>query len=354
MATKRDYYEVLGIDRNATDEDIKRAFRKLAFQHHPDRNKDDGATEKFKEINEAYEVLSSPDKRATYDRFGHVSTGSGMGQGFEGFGFNGFGDIFDAFFGGMNATTARQEPRQGNSLQTSVTLTLEEAAFGCDKEIKLNRVENCSMCHGIGCKPGTRPAKCPTCNGSGQVRRVQQSFFGRFINVAPCDKCRGEGQIITEPCPQCRGSGREKFARTLTITIPAGVDNGSQLRLGGEGDAGVRGGSPGDLYLNISVMPHKLFTREGDDILYELPINFAQAALGDEVEVPTLDGKAKIKIPSGTQTGKLFRLKEKGIAHLRGSGRGDEIVRLNLVTPEKLTKEQKKLFEELAKSLGNS
>ena len=353
MAVKRDYYEVLGIDRNATDEDIRRAFRKLAFQYHPDRNADDGATEKFKELNEAYEVLSSPDKRATYDRFGHVSNDGGMGQGFEGFGFNGFGDIFDAFFGGASATATRQGPRQGNNLQHAVTLTLEEAAFGCDKEIKLNRIENCSMCHGTGCKPGTRPVKCTTCNGSGQVRRVQQSIFGRFINVAPCDTCNGEGQIIIDACPQCRGSGREKVARNLTITIPHGVDNGSQLRLSREGDAGVKGGQAGDLYLNISVLPHELFTREEDDIYYELPVNFAQAALGDEVEVPTLNGKVKLKIPSGAQSGKQLRLKDKGVGHLRGGGRGDQIVKLRLVTPEKLTKEQKKLFEELAKSMGN-
>ncbi len=349
MAIKRDYYEVLGIDRNATGEDIKKAFRKLAFQYHPDRNNENGATEKFKELNEAYEVLSSPDKRATYDRFGHAGSDSGIGQGFEG-----FGDIFDAFFGGMNATVNRQGPRQGNDLQQSVTLTLEEVAFGCDKEVNISRIENCSMCHGTGSKPGTRPVKCPVCNGSGQVRRVQQSLFGRFINVTTCDRCHGEGQIITEPCPQCRGSGRERFNRTLTITIPPGADNGSQLRLTGEGDAGIRGGPAGDLYLNISVSPHKIFTRESDDIYYELTVNFAQVALGDEVEVPTLNGKARIKIPSGTQTGKLFRLKDKGIAHLRGGGRGDEVVRLKVETPEKLTKEQKKLFEELARSLGTA
>ncbi|MBN1366867.1 MAG: molecular chaperone DnaJ [Dehalococcoidales bacterium] len=350
MTTKRDYYEVLGIDRNATDEDIKKAFRKLAFQHHPDRNNDAGATDKFKEINQAYEVLSSPDKRATYDRFGHVGDDGGMGQGFGGFG--GFGDIFDAFFGGMNTTAGRQGPRQGGSLQTSVILTLEEVAFGCDKEIKISRIENCSVCRGTGSKPGSQPVRCPTCNGSGQVRRVQQGFFGRFVNVTPCDRCNGEGQVITEPCPQCRGSGREKFNRTLTINIPCGVDNGSQLRLTGEGDAGTRGGPSGDLYLNISVRRHEIFIREGDNIFYDLDINFAQAALGDEVEVPTLDGQSMIKIPAGTQTGKLFHMKDKGVGRLRSGGRGDEIVRLKVTTPEKLTKEQKKLFEELAQSLG--
>ncbi len=348
MTDKRDYYEVLGLDRNATDDDVKKAFRKLAFQYHPDRNNDENATEKFKEINEAYEVLSSPDKRATYDRYGHTGPEGGMAEG-----FGGFGDIFDAFFGGMGATAARQGPRQGNDLQQSITLTLEEAAFGADKEINLGRVENCSVCRGTGSKPGSKPAKCPVCNGTGQVRRVQQNFFGRFINVTTCDRCRGEGQIITEPCPHCRGSGREKFNRTLTITIPPGVDNGSQLRLTGEGDAGLRGGPSGDLYLNISVRPHEIFERQGDNIYYDLPINFAQAALGDEVEVPTLDGKTRVKIPSGTQNGKEFHLRDKGIGHLRGGGRGDEIVRLKVITPEKLTKEQKKLFEELAKSLSS-
>ena len=351
MVEKRDYYEILGIDRNASDDDIKKAFRKLAFQYHPDRNSDGGATEKFKEINEAYEVLSSPDKRSTYDRFGHVAADGGMGQGFGGFG--GFGDIFDAFFGGMTGSTAaRRGPRQGTNLQTSVVLTLEEVALGCDKEIDISRVENCTVCRGTGSKPGSQPIKCPACNGTGQVRRVQQSFFGRFVNVTTCDRCHGEGQVINEPCPQCRGSGREKFNRKLTITIPPGVDNGSQLRLTGEGDAGTSGGPAGDLYLNISVKRHEIFTREGDDIYYDLDVNFAQAALGDEVEVPTLDGTAKVKIPGGAQTGKLFHMRDKGVGHLRGGGRGDEIVRLKVVTPEKLTKEQKKLFEELAESLG--
>lgn len=347
MTEKRDYYEVLGIDRGATDDDIKKAFRKLAFQYHPDRNGDAGATDKFKELNEAYEVLSSSDKRATYDRFGHTGPDGGIGQG-----FGGFGDIFDAFFGGMGATVNRQGPRQGNNLQSSVTLTLEEVAFGCDKEISISRVESCSVCRGIGSKPGVQPARCPTCNGTGQVRRVSQGFFGRFVNVTTCDRCHGEGQIITEPCSTCRGSGREKFNRKLTITIPAGVDNGNQLRLTGEGDAGTRGGPAGDLYLNISIKPHEYFTREGDDIYYDLDVNFAQAALGDEAEVPTLNGKSIVKIPAGTQTGKEFHLKDKGIGRFRSSGRGDEIVRVKVTTPEKLTKEQKLLFEELAQSLG--
>lgn len=353
---KRDYYEVLGIDRNATDDDIKKAFRKLAFQYHPDKNSESGATEKFKEINEAYEVLSSSDKRAAYDRYGHegVQQGAGSSQDF-GAGFSGFGDIFDAFFGGMNtATTDRHGPLQGNDIQQQVTITLEEAAFGCERELKMMRSENCSVCHGLGSKPGTQPVRCPACNGTGQVKRVQQSLFGRFVNIGTCTKCHGEGQIITEFCPQCKGTGRERFTRTLTIKIPAGVANGNQLNIRGEGDAGIRGGSPGDLYLNINVLPHAFFTREGDDILYELPVNFAQAALGDEVEVPVLNGKTRIKIPPGAQNGRIFRIKDRGVTHLRGGGRGDEIVTLKVVTPDKLTKEQKHLFEELAKSMGSA
>jgi len=354
-STKRDYYEVLGVERDATDDDIKKAFRKLAFKYHPDRNAEDGATDKFKEINEAYEVLSTPDKRASYDRFGHagVQQGAGFGQDFGGAGFSGFGDIFDAFFGGMGATTAeRQGPLQGADLQQHVAVTLEEAAFGCERQLKMQRTENCSVCRGLRSKPGTQPSRCTACNGTGQVRRVQQNFFGRFVNLTTCSQCHGEGRVITEVCPQCRGTGTEKFERTLTIKIPAGVANGNQLNIRGEGDAGIRGGPPGDLYLFITVLPHRIFTREGDDILYELPVNFAQAALGDEIEVPTLNGKTKIKVPAGAQNGRIFRLKDKGIAHLRGGGRGDQIIALKVVTPDKLTKEQKRLFEELARSMG--
>jgi len=356
---KRDYYEVLGIDRNATDDEVKKAYRKLAFQYHPDKNAQSDATEKFKEINEAYEVLSNSDKRASYDRFGHAGVNGNIGQDFGGTGFGGgFGDIFDAFFGGMGgmggtATDARRAT-QGNDLTQQVTLTLEEAATGVEKEIKLSRTENCTVCQGTGAKPGSKTVKCTTCAGTGQVRRVAQNFFGRYINVTTCPDCHGEGQIITDTCTQCRGSGRERIARTLTIKIPAGVADGNQLTLRGEGDAGMRGGMPGDLHLKIYVLLHSHFTREGDNILYNLKINFAQAALGDEVEVPTLNGKAKLKIPSGVQAGKMFRLKDKGIPHLRGGGKGDEIIRLNVVTPDKLTKEQKKLFEELAKTLDST
>jgi len=353
MATKRDYYEVLGIARNATDEGIKKAFRKLAFKYHPDRNRDDGAEEKFKEVNEAYEVLSDSEKRAAYDRFGHGGTEGFFGRGFEGFNFGGFGDIFDAFFGGATTGT-RQAPQRGADLQYRFTITFEEAAFGCEKEINISRTENCSLCQGIGCKPGSQPSRCPNCNGTGQVHRVQQSIFGRFTSTATCPQCHGEGKIITEPCSQCRGTGKEKRQRSISVKIPAGVDDGTQIRLMGEGETGARGGSSGNLYITLSVLPHQFFTRDGDNILYELPINFAQAALGVEVEVPTLDGEVKLKIPAGCQTGKVFQLKNKGIPHLHHlhrRGRGDQLVTLCVVTPDKLTKKQRQLFQELANSL---
>jgi molecular chaperone DnaJ len=353
MSTKRDYYEVLGVARNATDEEIKRAFRKLAFKYHPDHNHDDGADEKFKQVNEAYEVLSDADKRAAYDRFGHGGSEGFWGRGFDGFDFGGFGDIFDAFFGGA-ATATRQTPQQGADRRAEITITFEEAALGCEKEITISRTENCSFCQGIGCKPGSQPSRCPNCDGTGQVRRVQQSIFGRFTNITTCPQCHGEGRIITEPCPQCRGTGKEKHQRSIPIKIPAGVDDGSQIRLSGEGDSGTRGGPAGSLYIALSVMPHKFFRRDDDHILYELPINFAQAALGDEVEVPTLDGKTKVKVQPGSQTGKVFRLKDRGIPHLHRGGRGDQLVTLVIVTPEKLTQRQRQLFQELADSLDTT
>jgi len=285
MPTKRDYYEILGIDRNATDDEVKRAFRKLAFQYHPDHNHDDDAGEKFKEVHEAYEVLSDPDKRAAYNRFGHSGAEGLFGRGFEGFNFGGFGDIFDAFFG-RTATATRQAPQRGADLHYRISISLEDTAFGCEREINISRTENCSQCQGVGCKPGSQPTRCPNCNGAGQVRRIQQSIFGRFTTTTSCSQCHGEGKIITEPCPQCRGTGKEKCRRNILVKIPAGVDDGSQIRLTGEGEAGSRGGSMGDLYVLLSVEQHELFLRDDDNILYELPINFAQAALGAEVEVP--------------------------------------------------------------------
>ena len=352
MPVKRDYYEVLGVDRNASDEEIKGAFRKLAFKYHPDHNRDHGAEDKFKELNEAYEVLSDRDKRAGYDHYGHNSNADFGGQNFDGANFSGLGDIFDAFFGGTGTGT-RPAQQRGSDLHYSVSITLEEAAFGVEKEINLSRTEHCPACQGSGSAPNTQPSRCPDCNGSGQVRRVQQSIFGRFVNVAPCPKCRGEGIIITDPCPKCRGTGKEKNKRSIMAKIPAGVDDSSRLRLSGEGDAGSRNTQAGDLYVSISVKKHALFTRDGDDIHYEMQINFAKAALGAEVEVPTLEDKVKLKIPSGSQTGQVFRLKNKGITHLQGHGRGDEFVNLKVVTPDSLTAQQRKLFEELAKTLDS-
>jgi len=351
MPAKRDYYEVLGINRNASEEKIKSAFRKLAFKYHPDHNREDRAEEKFKEINEAYEVLSDPDKRAAYDRFGHGGSEGFFRQGFDGFDFGGFGDIFDAFFGGGVTTATRQGPQRGADLHHRITITFEEAAFGVEKEINILRTEHCSLCQGTGCQPNSQPSRCSNCNGNGQVRRVQQSIFGRFTNITTCPQCHGEGRIITEPCPQCRGAGKEKRQQSILVKIPAGVENGSRIRLSGEGDVGTRGGPRGDLYLSLSVKQHELFTRDGDNVLYELPINFAQAALDTEVEVPTLDGNVKLKIPAGSQTGQVFRLKNKGIPHLYGRGRGDQLTTLLVVTPESLTEKQRQLFEELAKTL---
>ena len=353
MPAKRDYYEVLGIDRNASDKEVKKAFRKLAFKYHPDHNHEDGAEERFKEANEAYEVLSDPDKRAAYDQFGHGGTDGIFGRGFEGFDFGGFGDIFETFFGGTTTAT-RQAPQRGADLQYQITITFEEAAFGCEKEIKISRTENCSLCQGTRSKPGSQPSRCPNCNGTGQVRRVQQTIFGRFTNITTCSQCQGDGSIITDACSQCRGTGREKQKRNISVTIPAGVDDGTRMRLMGEGEAGTRGGPSGNLYITLSVRPHQFFTRDGDDILYELPINFAQAALGTEVKVPTLDGEVKLKIPAGCQTGEVFQIKKKGIPHLHRSGRGNQLVTLSVVTPEKLTKRQRQLFEELANSLNSA
>ncbi|MEE9521000.1 MAG: molecular chaperone DnaJ [Dehalococcoidales bacterium] len=352
MPAKQDYYEILGIPRTATNEEVRRAFRKLAFKYHPDHNHDDTSGEKFKEVNEAYEVLSDPDKRAAYDHFGHGDAEGLFGRGFEGFEFGGFGDIFDAFFGGVT-TAARQAPQRGADLHYNIGITLEETALGCQKEINILRTEHCSLCQGIGSKPGSQPARCPNCNGTGQVHRIQQSIFGRFTNIAICPQCHGEGRIITEPCPQCRGTGKEKHKRSISVKIPAGVDDNSQVRLRGEGQAGTRSGHSGDLYITLAVEEHELFQRDGDDIIYELPINFAQAALGAQVEVPTIDGKkSKLKVPAGSQTGKVFRLKNKGVPHLRRRGHGDQLVTLLVVTPDSLSKKQRQLFQELADTLG--
>ena len=350
MAIKQDYYEVLGVPRNASDEEIKKAFRKLAFQHHPDRNRETGAEEKFKEINEAHQVLSDPEKRSRYDRYGRVDVAEGLPD----FGSGGLGDIFESFFGGFGTPfgrTSQRVPQRGDSLQSHLTLSFTEAVFGCSKEVEIQRIEFCPSCHGIGSEPGTNPLTCPDCRGTGQVRRVQQSIFGRFTHITTCSRCGGSGAVISNPCSQCQGRGRIKVKRKVMVTIPAGVDDGQRLRLDGEGSAGLYGGPPGDFYVTFSVKPHNLFHRDGSDILYELPINFAQAALGDEVRVPSLDGKVDLKIPPGTQNGKIFRFKGKGIPYIDGKGSGNLLVKVVIMTPQHLDKNQRHLFEELSKAL---
>lgn len=352
MSGKKDYYQILGVSRDATDEDIKKAFRKLAFKCHPDYNKDSDAGEKFKEINEAYQVLSDPEKHANYDRFGHAGVGDFMGGGFEGSGnFGGFGDIFEAFFGGATTTKTGNAPQQGSDIHCKLSLAFEEAVFGCEKEVHVRRLEICSICSGIGCAPGTSPERCPNCNGTGQVKRVQQSVFGRFVNITTCERCRGSGRFIPAPCSVCRGAGRTKKDRSIFVNIPAGVDNGSQILVRGEGDAGTNGGSSGDLYILTNVKSHPELQRQEYDVLYNLYLNFAQAALGTEIQIPTLEGSAIIKIPAGIQNSRVLRLKGKGIPYLQGSGRGDQLITVNIITPTSLDEKSRKLFEELSKVL---
>lgn len=349
---KRDYYEVLGVARNASADEIKKAYRKLARQYHPDANPDDPDAEaKFKEISEAYVVLSDPEKRANYDRFGHAGVdGQGFG-GFGGFGdFGGLGDIFEMFFGG--GTRRRTGPERGPDIRTDLEITLKEAAFGLERDIKIPRVETCSTCGGTGAAAGTRPRTCPACDGTGQVQFAQSTPFGRIVQSRTCDRCRGTGQVIEKPCPTCHGAGQVRKSRSIKVKVPPGVDNGTRLRLAGEGEAGLRGGPPGDLYVYIHVKPHRFFKREGDDLICEVPISFAQAALGDELEVPTLEGSTRLRIPEGTQTGTVFRIKGKGIPHVNGYGRGDQHVRVKVVTPSKLSERQKELLKEFARLGG--
>jgi molecular chaperone DnaJ len=357
MATeqKQDYYEVLGVPRTASAEDLKKAYRRLAMKYHPDRNSEPGAEARFKQVNEAYEVLSDQEKRAMYDRFGHVGAAgeNPFARGFDGFGFGGLGDIFDAFFGGAQSRSHRG-PARGADVRRTIMLSFEEAVFGVEREFEVQTAEVCTACNGLRAEPGTEPKRCPACNGSGEVRRTQQSIFGQFVNVTACDRCRGEGRIVETPCRQCRGTGREKKKRKLSVKIPAGVDSGSQMRLTGEGELGTNGGPRGNLYLQLNVKQHEVFRRDEDDLLLDLDLNFAQVALGDEVGVPTIDGEAhELRIPAGTQTGELFIVKGKGVPHLRGNGRGDMIVRANVLTPRNLSKEQKDLLKRLAESMGS-
>lgn len=350
-ASKRDYYEVLGIARTASDDDIKKSFRRLAKQYHPDANKEQGAEARFIEINEAYEVLSDPQKRAAYDRYGHAGVGNAAGAGFSDFSsFSSINDLFETFFASAAGSQRRTGTQRGADIRYELTITFEEAVFGCQKEIELPRWETCTSCRGSGAQPGTSTSRCPSCQGTGEIRRVQQSIFGQFVNVTICERCRGEGRVITTPCEKCRGQGRVRNNRRVVVNIPAGVDDGINVRVTGEGEVSARGGTPGNLYVILTVKPHPYFKRQGNDIIYELPISFAQAALGDEVEVPTVDGKATaLKIPPGTQSGRSFRMKGLGVPVVHSSARGDEHVIVKVVTPTNLTPEQKHLLEEFAR-----
>ena len=351
MAQSDDFYEILGLSRDASADDIRRSFRKLAMEHHPDRVTDPAQKEvseaKFKRIAAAYEVLSDPEKKAKYDQYGSVGAFA-QGTGFEGFDFGGFGDIFDAFFGGRRAAG----PIRGGDLRIQIELDFEEAVFGCEEEIRASRLEHCTICGGSGGEPGTQRVACELCGGSGELRRTQSNVFGRFVNVAPCEPCEGEGTVIEHPCKACGGIGREQRNRRLKVKIPAGVTDGAQMRLSGEGDAGLRGGPSGNLYVDIAVRPHELFLRDGNDLILPLHLNVAQAALGATVTIPGINGHDQpLNVPAATQHGHEFRLRGEGVPHLRGRGRGDLRVQIVVEVPTKLSTEQRELFEQLAEIL---
>ena len=358
MASNRDFYEILGIPKNASTDDIKSAFRKLARQYHPDVSKEADAEEKFKEINEAYGVLSDPQKRARYDQYGRAGLGE-MG-GMPDYATMDFNDIFEEIlggfgfgFGGSGGRSSRR-PHRGRDLQVQVNLTFEEAIFGVEKSVELTRNEACSTCHGLGAEPGTSPQRCSTCGGRGEVRQVRQTIFGSMMQSGPCPTCNGRGEVISTPCHTCRGQGQERKTVKKVVPIPAGVDSGNQIRLAGEGEPGINGGPQGNLYLVINAQTHKFFKRRENDILLDLDINIAQAVLGAEVEVPTVNGQEKLKIPAGTQPGKVFTLKARGVPYIRKSGRGDQKIVVNVDIPTKLTKDQKELFEKLSATLGTT
>lgn len=352
--SKRDYYEVLGLSKGASKDEIKKAYRKLSKQYHPDINKEPGADEKFKEIAEAYEVLSDEQKRARYDQFGHEDPQAGFGGGgFSGGGFGGFEDIFSSFFGGGGRRQDPNAPRKGDDLQFRMTVDFEEAVFGKETEIEIPTEEECETCHGTGAKPGTTPQTCSQCNGSGEINQAVDTPFGRMVNRRTCPSCRGAGKIIVDKCPTCRGAGKVQKTKKIKINIPAGVDDGQQLRVSGQGEPGINGGPAGDLYIVFSVRSHELFERDGDDIYYELKLTFPQAALGDEIEVPTVHGKVKLKIPAGTQSGAQFRIKDKGVKNVHGYGMGHQYVIVKVITPTKLTEKQKQLLRDFAELSGD-
>jgi molecular chaperone DnaJ len=352
---QRDYYEILGIPRSASKDDIKSAFRQLARKYHPDVSKESDAEERFKEINEAYAILSDDEKRSAYDRFGHAGV-KGMGGVPPDFTVD-FADIFEELFGfggfGRGARRSRNAPRRGADLQMKVEITFEESVFGVEREIEITRDELCGACQGSGAEPGTSPARCATCGGSGEVRQMRQTLLGSMVQVSTCPTCNGQGETISTPCRICTGRGLERKMRKKVVSIPGGVDTGTQIRLAGEGQPGLNGGPNGNLYLVIQVKSHQYFRRRGDDIQLDLEINVAQAALGADVEIPTVEGPTHLKIPPGIQPGKVLRVRGKGIPHLRGGGRGDQLIIVNVAIPKTLTSEQRAIFEQLAKSLGS-
>ena len=359
MASQKDYYDILGVDRDADQKEIKKAYRKLAKKYHPDRNPDDPeAGEKFKEISEAYGILSDEDKRARYDQYGHAGIGDDDFN-YEDFargGFGGLEDLFEMFMGGGFSgmgQRSQNRPTRGRDLEYRMEISFEDAAFGTEKTIRIPRQETCQTCDGSGAKPGSNPRTCPKCDGNGQIRVNQRTPFGNMAQIKTCDRCQGRGEIIDEPCPDCNGEGRVTRRRDIKVEIPAGISSGQRIRLSGKGGAGKRGGPSGDLFVRVDVKPHDLFERKGDDVYYELPINFVQAALGDEIQVPTLEGEVKLKIPEGTQPGDSLRLKNKGINHLRSSGRGDQYIKIKVVIPKSLDSEQKELLQKFAKISGD-
>lgn len=359
---KKDYYELLGLTKGASDDDIKKAFRKLAIQYHPDKNKGDKeAEEKFKEINEAYQVLSDPEKKSQYDQFGTTDFQGGFGGGYEGgFDFSdmgGFGDIFDSFFGGGfsgggSRRRRKNAPERGSDIEVSLKLTFEEAVFGVEKEISINRHETCETCHGSGSKPGTTPHTCDKCSGSGQIRVQRNTPLGSFVSMSTCDKCGGKGKLIADPCPTCRGNGKEKKNRKIKVNVPAGVDNDNVIPLRGQGEHGANGGPPGDLYIGLKVGSHQVFKRRGVDIYIDAHISFAQATLGTELKVPTVDGDVKYSVPQGTQPGTVFRLKGKGVPRVNSAGRGDQYVNVVVDVPKSLNEKQKEALRLFMEASG--